>query len=157
MSLVSSIDLRGDRVAAVLSDVYSYAYSARVDGSGLRSMRVASSEGESDEHAVGLALGAGDALWSLTTSLHVGDPLQTVINRRRGRCRAIQVLTAASPTSATLPSTSRSTSTAGGCCSSSPAPASSRTRSRPGAHACDAAQRPVRSPRPPRRAEWFRP
>jgi hypothetical protein len=93
VSLVTSVDLRGERVAAVLSDVYSYAYSARFDGSGLRSMRVASSEGESDEQAAGLALGGGDALWSLTTSLHVGDPLQTVINRRRGRCRAIQVLT----------------------------------------------------------------
>jgi hypothetical protein len=94
VSLVSSVDLRGDRVAAVLSDVYSYAYSAGVDGRDVRALRAASSEGDSDEHAVGLALGPRGALWSLTTAQHAGDPFRTVINRLRGGCRDIEVLAA---------------------------------------------------------------
>jgi len=95
VSLVGSVDLRRDRVAAVLSDVYSYAYSARLDGRDIRSLRAASSEGDSDEHAVGLALGPGGALWSLTTAQHAGDPFQTVINRLRDGCRDFDVLTGA--------------------------------------------------------------
>ena len=95
VSDVTAADLRGTRAAAVLSDIYSYAYAIDVDRRGLVSVLAGASEGDSDQHALGLALGTGGALWSLTTAEHAGDPLQTVVNHLDGRCRDYEVLTAA--------------------------------------------------------------
>lgn len=101
-SEVSSVDLRGRRVASILSDIYAFAVSQDVDGTAIRSFLAAASEGESDQHAVGLGLGAGDVLWSLTDAEHAGDPLEAVINRLTGDCREFQVLTSA-PDEKTFP------------------------------------------------------
>lgn len=92
VSDVSSVDLRGTRAAAILSDVYSYAVSEDVDGTDIRSALVAASEGDSDEQAVGLELGPGGILWSLTEAEHAGDPLRAVINRLSGSCRQYEAL-----------------------------------------------------------------
>nr|MBA2277748.1 hypothetical protein [Chloroflexia bacterium] len=94
-SEVGSVDLRGRRVASIVSDIYAFAVSQDVDGTAIRSFLAAASEGESDQHAVGLGLGAGDVLWSLTDAEHAGDPLQAVINRLSGDCREFQALTSA--------------------------------------------------------------
>jgi hypothetical protein len=75
------VDLRGTRVGAVAADVYEYAFSQTITGTGLRSFLAAASEGDSDEHVVGLSLGAGGALWTLVDAEHVGDPNQAVIYR----------------------------------------------------------------------------
>src|SRR3954471_13283037 len=79
--LISYVDLRGTRVAAVAADIYEYAFSQTVNGSGMTSIFVAASEGESDEHVRGLSLGNGNTMWVLVDSLHVGDPNQAVIFR----------------------------------------------------------------------------
>ena len=81
--LISYVDLRGTRVAAVAADIYEYAFSQTVNGSGMSSIFVAASEGESDEHVRGLSLGNGATMWVLVDSLHVGDPNQAVIFRGR--------------------------------------------------------------------------
>jgi hypothetical protein len=95
VSLVTSVDLRGTRTAAVLSDIFSYAFALNVDRTGLGSYLAGASEGDSDEHANGLALGSGGALWSLTTSQHSDDPLQAVVTRLRGTCRESEILASA--------------------------------------------------------------
>jgi len=94
VSEVDSVDLRGTRVAAILSDIFSYAAVQDVDGRHISAFLAGASEGDSDEHARGLALGTGGALWSLTTAEHAGDPLQTVLNWLRGTCREFEVLSA---------------------------------------------------------------
>jgi hypothetical protein len=92
---VTSADVRGTRVGAVISDIYSYAFSANADGTDTRGFLAAASEGDSDAHANGLAVGPGGALWELTDAEHAGDPLQAVINRMSGSCREFEVLTSA--------------------------------------------------------------
>lgn len=71
---VSWVDLRGDRVGAVVSDVYEYAFSETASGRKTSSFLASASEGESDERVRGLAAGPGGMLWSLTDSSHAGDP-----------------------------------------------------------------------------------
>lgn len=76
---IESVDLRGERVAAVAADIYEYSYSQSVNGSGMKSIFAAASEGEGDASARGLSLGAGNAAWTLTTSSHTGDKDRTLI------------------------------------------------------------------------------
>jgi hypothetical protein len=78
---IGYVDLRGTRVAAAAQDIYEYAFSETVNGTGIVSILAAASEGDSDEHIRGLSLGNGNALWTLVDSEHVGDPNQAVIHR----------------------------------------------------------------------------
>ena len=73
---IADVDLRSTRVAAVAADVYEYSYSLTTAGRDMWSAFVAASEGESDEHVRGIALGRADVHWTLTNSIHVGDPSQ---------------------------------------------------------------------------------
>ncbi|MDX6717846.1 MAG: hypothetical protein QOJ63_100 [Solirubrobacteraceae bacterium] len=87
------VDLHGARVGAVVSDIYSYAFSQTVDGTRLRSSFVAASEGESDESVRGLSLGTGGALWTLVDAAHTGDPNQARISKLGASgCSASEVL-----------------------------------------------------------------
>jgi hypothetical protein len=81
---VSWVDLRGTVVGAAVSDVYSYAFTQTVNATGLRSDLVAASEGDSDEHVVGQALGSGGTLWTLVDAIHAGDPNTATISRVLG-------------------------------------------------------------------------
>jgi hypothetical protein len=83
---ITSVDLRGNRVAAIASDIYEYAFSQTLAGRQRHAFLAAASEGDSDEHALGLALGAGNRLWALTDAEHAGDPNEAVIYRRTGGC-----------------------------------------------------------------------
>jgi hypothetical protein len=90
---VTSADLRGTRAAAIVADIYAYAYSVGVNGKALRSALVATSEGDSDARARGLALGSGGDQWSLTASEHAGDPPQTIVHRLLASCDEYEVMT----------------------------------------------------------------
>jgi hypothetical protein len=83
---ITSVDLRGNRVAAVAEDIYGYAFSATRAGKQRRSYFVSASEGDSDEHTRGLALSAGGSLWSLVDAEHAGDPNQAVIYKGVNSC-----------------------------------------------------------------------
>jgi hypothetical protein len=83
---ITSVDLRGNRVAAVAEDIYGYAFAQTIAGKQRRSYFVSASEGDSDEHTRGLALATGAALWSLVDAEHAGDPNQAVIYRGAGSC-----------------------------------------------------------------------
>jgi hypothetical protein len=83
---ITSVDLRGNRVAAVASDIYEYAFSQTVAGKQRHSFLSAASEGDSDEHTRGLALGTGGTLWALTDAEHAGDPNEAVIFKATGSC-----------------------------------------------------------------------
>jgi hypothetical protein len=74
---IESVDLRATRVAAVAADIYEYAFSESVNGTGMSSFLAAASEGDSDEHARGLALGSGATQC---------DPRETLIFRLDGDC-----------------------------------------------------------------------
>ncbi len=103
VSAVSSVDLRGRRVAAVLADVFSYTVSQDVDGSDIRSFLAGASEGDSNEAVTGLALGRRGVAWSLTQSEHADDPRVAVISRQRASCLAQEVLTSAAVPNAAFP------------------------------------------------------
>jgi hypothetical protein len=90
---ITSVDLRGTRVAAVAADIYEYAFSETVGGRQRHAIFSAASEGDSDEHTLGLSLGAGGALWALTDAEHAGDPNEAVIFRAIGSRLAHEVLT----------------------------------------------------------------
>jgi hypothetical protein len=83
---ITAVDLRGTRVAAIAADIYEYSFSQTVGGRDMRSQLVAASEGDSDAHARGLALGTGSAQWTLTNAEHAGDPKETLIFRLAGGC-----------------------------------------------------------------------
>jgi hypothetical protein len=89
---ISSVDLRGTRVAAVAADVYEYSFTEKVDRTGLRSIFGAASEGDSDEHTTGLALSSGGVMWALVDAEHVGDPNQARIFRVGATCYDLQEL-----------------------------------------------------------------
>lgn len=89
-------DLRGTRVAAVAADIFEYAFSQTVGGSARRSFLAAASEGDSDEHVQGLALGSGGAMWALVDAEHAGDPNRAVIRRLTGSCLDVEQLINAS-------------------------------------------------------------
>jgi hypothetical protein len=90
---ITSVDLRGNRVAAIASDVYEYAFVQTLAGKQRRSFMAAASEGDSDQHALGLALGTGNQLWALTDAEHAGDPNEAVIYRQAGGCFEYETLT----------------------------------------------------------------
>ncbi len=75
------VDLRGTTVGAVASDIYAYAFAQTVNATRLRSDFVAASEGESDEHVTGMALGSGSTLWTLVDATHTGDPNVAIVSR----------------------------------------------------------------------------
>ena len=83
---ISDVDLRATRVAAVASDIYKYAFSQSTAGTRMWSAFVAASEGESDESVRGIALGRANVHWTLTNSIHVGDPNEALIFRQQGDC-----------------------------------------------------------------------
>jgi hypothetical protein len=83
---MTSVDLRAMRVGAVAADIFEYAFSETVAGKQRHSFLAAASEGDSDEHTRGLALGTGNALWALVDAEHGGDPNQAVIYRQTGSC-----------------------------------------------------------------------
>ena len=78
---VSSVDLRGTAVGAAVTVTFSYAFAQTVNGQVLRSTFASASEGESDEHIVGLSLGAASRLWTLVDANHTGDPNEARISR----------------------------------------------------------------------------
>ncbi|TML03098.1 MAG: hypothetical protein E6G41_14255 [Actinobacteria bacterium] len=95
---ITSVDLRGGRVAAVAEDIYGYAFSETLAGKQMRSFFVSASEGDSDEHTRGLALSAGGSLWSLVDAEHAGDPNQAIIFKGVNSCLESESLqTAAGP------------------------------------------------------------
>jgi hypothetical protein len=83
---VSSVDLRGTRVAAIVSDIFEYSFSETTAGKDIRSFLAAASEGESDEHARGLAIQSASTHWTLTDATHTGDPNEALILRQAGDC-----------------------------------------------------------------------
>jgi hypothetical protein len=83
---IAWVDLRGTRVGAATEDIYSYAFVDTVNGTRKGSWLAAASEGESDEHVVGLSVGSLGDLWALTDSVHTGDPNEAVIGHMIGRC-----------------------------------------------------------------------
>lgn len=89
---IESVDLRGTEVAAVAADVYEYAFAQRTNGTGLRSIFAAASEGDSGQSAHGLALGPGATMWALTTSEHAGDPNRTILFEVADECYRTEAL-----------------------------------------------------------------
>jgi hypothetical protein len=89
---MAAVDLRGDRVAALSADIYEYAFTETIAGTGMRAVLAAASEGESDEHVRGLALGTGGTLWALTDAEHTGDPNEAIIRRVAAGCDDWQTL-----------------------------------------------------------------
>ena len=83
---IADVDLRSTRVAAVAADVYEYSFSQTTAGRDMASAFVAASEGESDAHVRGIALGSANVHWTLTNSIHVGDPNEATIFRQQGEC-----------------------------------------------------------------------
>lgn len=83
---IESVDLRGTRAAAVAADIYEYSFSETVAGTDIRSFLAAASEGESDEHARGLAIQSAATHWTLTDAEHTGDPAEAIIFRRTRSC-----------------------------------------------------------------------
>lgn len=83
---IDSVDLRGERVAAVAADIYEYSFSQTVGGRDMRSFLAAASEGDSDENARGLAIQSAATHWTMTNATHAGDPNTTLIHRRTGAC-----------------------------------------------------------------------
>ena len=89
---IGPVDLRSTRVAAVAADIYEYSFSQTVGGRDMWSFLAAASEGESDAHARGLALGRGNVQWTLTNATHTGDPNETIIFRLEGSCLQLERL-----------------------------------------------------------------
>jgi hypothetical protein len=90
---IESVDLRGTRVAAVAADIFEYAFSESVNGTGISSFLAAASEGDSDENARGLALGSGGTLWTLTDAEHANDPQEAIVFRLAGGCLRLERMT----------------------------------------------------------------
>ena len=83
---IDDVDLRSTRVAAVAADVYEYSFSQTTAAKDLRSAFVVASEGDSDGHVRGIALGRANVHWTLTNMIHVGDPNEATIFRQAGAC-----------------------------------------------------------------------
>ena len=90
---IESVDLRATRVAAVAADIYEYAFSESVNGTGMSSFLAAASEGDSDENARGLSLGSGGTLWALTDAEHANDPKETIVFRVVDDCLRLERMT----------------------------------------------------------------
>jgi len=91
-SQIKAVDLRGDRVAAITSDIAEYAFTRRVDGSGLRSRQVALEEGEQDEHATGVSLGTNNAMWTLVDSYVTDEPNRANVYKISSSCYRFESL-----------------------------------------------------------------
>jgi len=91
-SISGAVDLRATRVAAVAADIAEYAFTETVARRGLRSILVALSEGDSNEHATGLALGSSGVMWTLTDAEHAGDPNRAIIFKVSGSCYQSEAL-----------------------------------------------------------------
>ena len=83
---IESVDLRGQRVAAVAADIFEYSFSQTVGGNDMRAFLAAASEGDSDENARGLAIQSAATHWTLTDATHAGDPNLAIIYRQTGDC-----------------------------------------------------------------------
>jgi hypothetical protein len=83
---ITSVDIRGTTVAAIIGEVYEYAFAQRTNGKSFRFIFAAASEGDSDQSARGLALGSGGVMWALTTAAHAGDPNRAIIFRVTDQC-----------------------------------------------------------------------
>jgi hypothetical protein len=83
---VGSVDLRGTQVAATVNDIFEYSYSETTAGRNVRSFLAAASEGDSDEHARGLAIQSAGTWWTLTNASHAGDPDESIVFRQTGAC-----------------------------------------------------------------------
>lgn len=83
---IGSVDLRGTRVAATANDIFEYSFSETTAGTDIHSFLAAASEGESDEHALGLAIQSASTHWTLTDASHTGDPSEALILRQVGSC-----------------------------------------------------------------------
>jgi hypothetical protein len=83
---IESVDLRGQRVAAVAADIFEYSFSQTVGGNDMRAFLAAASEGDSDENARGLAIQSAATHWTLTDATHAGDPNVAIIHRQSGDC-----------------------------------------------------------------------
>jgi len=86
VTFIASVDLRGTRVAAVASDIFTYSFSETVAGKDIRSFLAGASEGESDEHVPGLTTASASTHWTLTDATHTGDPNEAIIFRQAGDC-----------------------------------------------------------------------
>lgn len=94
-SSVTSVDIRGRNLAAVYADISAFAVLRGVSPrSPAKALRVASSEGDTDQRATGLALAATTTFFTLTQSSYAGDPAQAIIHRQTAQCDDHQVLTA---------------------------------------------------------------
>jgi hypothetical protein len=92
---VIATDLRGTNVAAVFTDIASFAVLRGVAAkSPARTIRVGSSEGDTDQRVIGLALPSATTMFTLTDSNYGGEPAQSIINRMTANCSDYQVLTA---------------------------------------------------------------
>jgi hypothetical protein len=100
---ITSVDLRGTRVAAVAADIYEYSFSETLEGKDLRSIFAAASEGDSDAHARGLAIESSTTWWTLTNASHAGDPNETIIFREFNFCSQRERIS--SPEDAEFPAT----------------------------------------------------
>lgn len=89
---IESVDLRGERVAAVAADIFEYSFSQTVGGRDMRSILAAASEGESDENARGLSIQSAATHWTLTDATHTGDPNTAYIFRQTGGCLQRELL-----------------------------------------------------------------
>jgi len=83
---INAVDMRGTRVAAIAADVYEYAFTETVNKNGLRSLRVASSEGEQDQQAKGVSLGTNNAMWTLVESQIVDEANRANIFKVSSTC-----------------------------------------------------------------------
>ena len=90
---ITSVDLRGTRVAAVAADVAAWAFTSDTRGRGQRGYLAGSSEGETDQRVPGLGLGARGVLWTLTQSTSGDAPFTSIISRLgAGACLERQTL-----------------------------------------------------------------
>jgi hypothetical protein len=92
---VTAVDIRGTNVAAIYADISAFAVLRGVAaGSPATALRVGSSEGDTDQRAVGLALAATTTFFTITQSTYGGDPARSIIHRQTAECDDYQVLTA---------------------------------------------------------------
>lgn len=86
ISDIKSVDIRGSAVAAVIGEVYEFAFVQRTNGKNLRSIFAAASEGDSDQRVHGLGLGSGGAMFVFKTSAFPGEPNRAVVFEVTGKC-----------------------------------------------------------------------
>ena len=83
---IQSVDIRGNRVAAVYTDISSFVFSSKLDGTDRTTFRAGSSEGDGNAQVTGLALGSTPSVWAVTLSEHAGDPNRSILYRNTDLC-----------------------------------------------------------------------